>query len=76
MIEKKFPDKIYINVVEREPVALTFVMDDGFSNPVQIDKNGVLFPVKDKSIVDSNVIPIISGLPVEHMSGGSYTGRN
>ena len=70
MIEKKFPDKIYINVVEREPVALTFVMDDGFSNPVQIDKNGVLFPVKDKSIVDSNVIPIISGLPVEHMSGG------
>ena len=70
MIEKKFPDRIYINVVEREPVAVTFVMDDGYTNPVQIDKNGVLFPVKDQSVVDSNLIPIISGLPVEHMSGG------
>ena len=70
MIEKKFPDKIFINVVEREPVAVTFVVDDGYTNPVQIDKNGVLFPVKDRALVDSNVIPIISGLPVEHMSGG------
>ncbi len=70
MIEKKFPDRIFINVVEREPVAVTFVMDDGYTNPVQIDKNGVLFPVKDRSVVDSNLIPIISGLPVEHMSGG------
>ena len=70
MIEKKFPDRIFINVVEREPVAVTFVMDDGYTNPVQIDKNGVLFPVKDRAVVDSNLIPIISGLPVEHMSGG------
>ena len=70
IVEKKFPDRIYINVVEREPVAVTFVVDDGFTNPVQIDKNGVLFPVKDKTEIDSNVIPIISGLPVEHMSGG------
>lgn len=70
MIEKKFPDRIFINVVEREPVAVTFVMDDGYTNPVQIDKNGVLFPVKDRTVVDSNLIPIISGLPVEHMSGG------
>ena len=70
MVEKKFPDRIYINVVEREPVAITFIVDDGYTNPVQIDKNGVLFPVKDHDGVDSNVIPIISGLPVEHMSGG------
>lgn len=70
MVEKRFPDRIYINVVEREPVAVTFVMDDGYTNPVQIDKNGVLFPVKDRAQVDSNLIPIISGLPVEHMSGG------
>ena len=70
IVEKKFPDRIYINVVEREPVAVTFVADDGYTSPVQIDKNGVLFPVKDKTLVDSNVIPIISGLPVEHMSGG------
>ena len=48
IVEKKFPDRIYINVVEREPVAVTFVADDGYTSPVQIDKNGVLFPVKDK----------------------------
>ena len=70
VVEKHFPDRIYINVEEREPVALTFIMDDGYTNPVQIDKNGVLFPVKDRAEVDSNVLPIISGLPVEHMSGG------
>jgi cell division protein FtsQ len=70
VVEKHFPDRIYINVVEREPVALTFISDDGFTNPVQIDKNGVLFPVKDRAEVDSNVFTIISGLPVEHMSGG------
>ncbi len=70
VVEKHFPDRIYINVEEREPVALTFIMDDGYTNPVQIDKNGVLFPVKDRTEVDSNVLPIISGLPVEHMSGG------
>ena len=70
IVQKKFPDKIYINVVEREAVAVTFVMDDGYTNPVQIDKNGVLFPVTDSSVVDSNIIPIISGLPVEHMAGG------
>lgn len=70
IVEKRFPDKIYIDIVEREPVALTFVMENGFSNAVQIDRNGVLFPVKDKTLVDSNIIPIISGLPVEHMSGG------
>ena len=69
-VEKKFPDKIYVNVEEREPVAVTFVMENGRTSPVQIDKNGVLFPVKDKTLVDSNAIPIISGLPVEHMSGG------
>ena len=42
-VEKKFPDKIYVNVTEREPVAVTFVMDGGHTAPVQIDKNGVLF---------------------------------
>ncbi|MCQ2575651.1 MAG: FtsQ-type POTRA domain-containing protein [Treponema sp.] len=70
IVEKKFPDKIYIDVIERDPVALTFVMENGHSNPMQIDKNCVLFPVRNNSKVNSNIVPIISGLPVEHMSGG------
>ncbi len=70
-VEKKFPDKIYINVAEREPVAVTFVMENGRTSPVQIDKNGVLFPGK-KTVNASadSVLPIVSGLPVEYMSKG------
>lgn len=70
-VEKKFPDKIYINVTEREPVAVTFVMDHGRTSPVQIDKNGVLFPGKKKSSLSpETTLPIVSGLPVEYMSKG------
>jgi len=69
-VEKKFPDKIFINVVERTPVAVTFVLDGSHSAPIQIDKNGVLFEGKDNANPDLNSIPIISGLPVEYMSGG------
>ena len=70
-VEKKFPDKIFVNVTEREPVAVTFVMDHGHSAPVQIDKNGVLFPGKKNVAADpENVLPIVSGLPVEYMSKG------
>ncbi len=67
-VEKKFPDKIYVNVTEREPVAVTFVMDHGCTAPVQIDKNGVLFPAKKASTEET--LPIVSGLPVEYMSKG------
>lgn len=69
-VEKKFPDKIFIDVVERQPVAVTCVVENGYSYPMQIDKNGVLFPLKDSSVLSSNVIPVISGLPIEQMSGG------
>ena len=68
-VEKRFPDKIYINVAEREPVAVTFVVDHGCSTPVQIDRNGVLFPAK-KNAADEVSLPIVSGLPVEYMTKG------
>ena len=69
VVEKKFPDKIYVNVEEREPVAVTFVMENGRTSPVQIDKNGVLFPGK-KAPAEDELLPIVSGLPVEYMSKG------
>ena len=43
------------------------------AQPSAADEDGLklfIVPVKDKTLVDSNAIPIISGLPVEHMSGG------
>ncbi len=70
-VEKKFPDKIFVNIEERQPVAVTFVMENGRTSPVQIDKNGVLFPGKTKAAEKNDVaLPIVSGLPVEYMSKG------
>lgn len=69
-VVKKFPDKIFVNIVEREPVAVTFVLENGCSTPIQIDKNGVLFPGKENAEVDTSLVPIVSGLPVEYMSQG------
>ncbi len=68
-VKKSFPDKIYINIVEREPVAMTFINNNGRSVPVQIDKSGVIFPERIKKSY-SSYIPIVSGLPIEHLTEG------
>ncbi len=70
VVRKVFPNKIYISVVERQPVAMTFINRDGMSVAVQIDRNGVLFPERTMSAVDINSVPIVSGLPVDHMTEG------
>ena len=69
-VRKVFPNKIYINVKEREAVAMTFIEKDGRSIALQIDKNGFLFPETSRTYSMINSVPIISGLPVEHMSEG------
>ena len=69
-IEKKFPDKVFINIKERTPVAVTFLIEDGHSIPVQIDSNGVLFFSEKKNVFDTASVPIISGLPVVNVSDG------
>ncbi len=69
-IVRKFPDKIYINVKERVPVAMIFSEVGGKTVPIQIDKNGVLFPSKSLSFLDNEEIPIISGIPVENIPQG------
>lgn len=67
-VEKKFPDRILINIVERNPVAVTFVVNNGYTSPIEIDKNGVLFEVKNNQSLNS--LPIVSGLPIEYISNG------
>ena len=69
-VKKIFPDKIYINVFERKPVAMTFINRGGKSLAFQIDRSGVIFPEKSPESIDFSSIPIISGLPVEHLSEG------
>ncbi len=67
-IEKRFPDRVYAKVREREGVAMTFVSDGGKTVSVQIDKNCVLF--EGGSLGFDSSIPIVSGIPVEFLSGG------
>lgn len=69
-VKKTFPNKIYIHIEEREPVALTFLTVNDRSVAVQIDENGVLFQEKGDGAGTSADIPILSGFPVEHMSEG------
>ncbi len=69
-VRKVFPDKIYIDVVERQPVAMTFINQNGRSLAVQIDKSGVLFPEHSLDSVDISTVPIVSGLPIEHLTEG------
>ncbi len=67
-VRKVFPDKIYIDIKERQGVAMTFLNADGYSVAVQIDENGVLFPKRQETAPVS--LPIVSGLPVEHLTEG------
>lgn len=69
-VEKHFPDTISVNIIEREAVALTFVNMGSATVPVQIDRNGVLFTPNAESAVFDRTIPIVSGLPIEHLSTG------
>lgn len=69
-IEKSFPDKIKITVTERESVAMMFVSDNGRTVPIQIDKNGVLFTNTSGGVAEDGSVPIISGIPVEHLAEG------
>lgn len=69
-VEKQFPDKVKISVKERESVALAFISNNGVTVPIQIDKNGVLFTNNNSEIKADGSIPIISGIPVEHLSAG------
>ena len=67
-VVKRFPDRVYIQVTERTPVAMTFVSQAGRTVPVQIDKNGILFPPSQATATLS--LPLISGIPVEHIPEG------
>lgn len=67
---KRFPDRVLIKITEREPVAFTFINREERTVPIQIDRNGVLFPLNSSEIPLDGSIPIISGVPVENIPEG------
>ncbi|WP_296328128.1 FtsQ-type POTRA domain-containing protein [uncultured Treponema sp.] len=69
-VSKRFPNKVYIHVSERKPVAMTFVSANGRTVPVEIDKNGVLFSTTANSADSDSSLPLISGIPVENIPEG------
>lgn len=69
-IEKRFPNKVFIKITEREPVAMTFVQMGDRTVSVQIDKNGVLFAANGNTAKVDRTIPLISGIPVENIPEG------
>lgn len=76
-IKKVFPNKILISVKERKAVASIFVNIAGASSLMEVDKNGVLFKKphpKPTDVIDDN-IPVVSGLPIDHLSEGMRIGQ-
>lgn len=69
-VDKRFPDKIFISVKERAPVAKTILSVNGVSKSVQIDENCVLFSIQSDSILQDSSVPLISGLPIENLQEG------
>jgi len=62
-VSKKFPDKICIDIHQRKPVVVTLAVKNDRTVPVQIDQKGVLFTLD--SVIPSNTIPLLTGLPKE-----------
>lgn len=59
-VEKRFPDRILVDIKERIPVAITLATVDSKTISVLIDKNGVLFGLDTQNSVSS--LPLITGL--------------
>ncbi len=68
MIEKKFPDRVVISVVERTPVAVALGTVGNRTIPVQIDANGVAFKVGE--IPHGSNLPLITGIQFESVVPG------
>ena len=68
-VEKKFPDRVVIQVEERVPVALAVADFDGRSVPVEIDREGVVFRIGATEAAGN--LPLLTGLNMTDLVAGS-----
>ncbi|AIN94921.1 cell division protein FtsQ/DivIB [Treponema putidum] len=67
-VEKKFPDKVSIKIVERKAVAVAFTEVNGKTVPMEIDGCGVVFRI-GSPILQTN-LPIVTGLTFKNPREG------
>jgi cell division protein FtsQ len=68
MVEKRFPDRVVIQVKERAPVAIAFGTLGSRTVPVQIDRNGVAFRVGE--LPKGGNLPLITGISFDSITPG------
>lgn len=68
VVEKIFPDRVVVSVIERIPVAVAFGTINGRTVPLEIDRSGVAFRVGQVSANSS--LPLITGLTFENPVAG------
>ena len=59
-VKKKFPDKIFIDIIERRAVAISFVKTEDGTIPLEIDKEGMVFRIGWSA--KTSGLTIVSGL--------------
>jgi len=61
-VVKRFPDRLFIFLEPRRPVALSFARIRGRTRPVYFDRHGVVFRIGNEAEVVPAWLPVISGV--------------
>ena len=67
-VVKKYPDKVLIEIIERQPVGILLATVGGRTIPMEIDKTGTVFKAASKKT--PQILPIISGLSFQNIRAG------
>ena len=67
-VVKKYPDKVLIEIIERQPVGILLATVEGRTIPMEIDKTGTVFKAASKKT--PQILPIISGLSFQNIRAG------
>ena len=67
-VVKKYPDKVLIEIIERQPVGILLATVGSRTIPMEIDKTGTVFKAASKKT--PQILPIISGLSFQNIRAG------
>ncbi len=67
-VQKRFPNKIIVDVKERTPVAMTLANIDARTVPVLVDENGVIFESNTTNYASN--LPLVTGFEIDTFFDG------